>query len=46
MYGLYAYKKRGKSTDATNFGGNIPIQDDFTKVSLVSIFVVINIIDT
>ena len=45
MCDLHAYdNKNDKSTDATNFGGGIPIPDDSTKISLVSIFSVINFI--
>ena len=47
MCGLHAYNKENdNSTDATNVFSGIPIPDDSTKVSIVSICVGINFIDT
>ena len=47
MCGLHAYNKENdKSTDETKFGGGRHIKDDSTKVSLISLCVSINFIDT
>ena len=44
---LNAYdKENDNSTNATNFGGGRPMPDDSTSVSLVSLCVSINFIET
>ena len=47
MCGLNAYdKKYDKSTDATNFGGRRPLAENSTIDSIVSIYIIINLMET